>query len=141
LIVDIVDLDEYDISHIRNMAEQEGYNMLNRLVIDYDSGENRFNKEGEKLIGNISDNTIVALCGLNIESTNTDYGRIRRLYVLPEYRNRRIGTELVNHLITFAGNHFKGVVVNIGKLPVSGFYESLGFRQVNNPSYTHLLVF
>jgi GNAT superfamily N-acetyltransferase len=141
LIVDIVDLDKSDISHIRNMAEQEGYNMLNRLVTDYDSGENRFDKEGEKLIGNISDDMVTALCGLNIESTNNQYGRIRRLYVLPKYRNQGIGTELVNHLITFAGKYYKGVTVNIGNLPVSGFYESTGFSPVNNPSYTHLLLF
>ncbi|HEY95557.1 MAG TPA: GNAT family N-acetyltransferase [Dehalococcoidia bacterium] len=141
MIIDITDLDEYDISHIRNMAEQEGYNMLNRLVADYDSGENRFDKEGEKLIGYILECMVVALCGLNIEPSYTEYGRIRRLYVLPEYRNRGIGTELVNHLITFAGKYYKGVVVNIGNLPVSNFYESIGFKSVKNPSYTHLLLF
>ncbi|UCD09322.1 MAG: GNAT family N-acetyltransferase [Dehalococcoidales bacterium] len=141
MITNIVDLDEHDISHIRNMAEQEGYNMLNRLVTDYNSGENQFDKEGEKLIGYIADDIVVALCGLNIESTNNKYGRIRRLYVLPEYRNRGIGTELVSHFITFAGKYYKGIVVNIGNLSVSAFYESKGFHPVNNPSYTHLQLF
>ena len=141
MIVDIADLSKYDISHIKKMAEQEGYHMLNRLVTDFDSGENRFDKEGEKLISNIPDDMVVALCGMNIESTNNDYGRVRRLYVLPAYRHQGIGTEIINHLITFAGKYFKGVVVNIGDLPVGNFYESIGFTLVNNPSFTHLLLF
>ena len=141
MIVDITDLSEYDISHIRNMAEQEGYHMLNRLVTDFGSGENRFDKEGEKLIGFVSGHMIVGLCGLNVEPTSVNHGRIRRLYVLPVYRRQGIGTELINHLIAFAGKYYKGVVVNIGNLPVGNFYESIGFEPVNNPSYTHLLLF
>ncbi len=141
MIVDIIDLGEYDISHIREVAEQEGYNILNHLVIDYESGKNRFDKEGEKLSGFVLDNMIMASCGLNIEPTDTEYGRIRRLYVLPEYRNRGIGTDLVNHLIAYARNHYKGIVVNIGTLPINRFYESKGFSSVNNPSFTHLLLF
>lgn len=141
MIVDIVDLSEYDISHIRNMAEQEGYNMLNRLVTEYNSGENRFDKEGETLIGYIVDGMVVALCGLNIEPTNNKCGRIRRLYVVPPYRSQGTGTELVNHLIEFARKYYKGVVVNIGNLPVDNFYQSTGFTSVKNVSYTHMLLF
>ena len=88
MIINIVDLKKYDIEHIRVAAENEGYNMVNRLITDYESGENRFDREGEKLIAYIQDGTIVALCGLNIEPADTRYGRIRRLYVLPEYRKK-----------------------------------------------------
>jgi GNAT superfamily N-acetyltransferase len=140
LVIDIVDLKEQDIKHIEDMAKKEGYNLINRLVTDYDSGENKFDREGEKLIGFVMDDMIVALCGLNIEPTNIQYGRIRRLYVLPAYRNQGIGTELVNHLIEYARHYYKGVVVNIGNLPVNHFYESIGFNSANNPSFTHLLL-
>jgi len=139
LIIDIIDLDERDITYIRDAAEKEGYNIINHLVTDYDSGENKFDREGEKLIGYIMDDIIVAMCGLNIEPTNIQYGRIRRLYVLPAYRNQGIGTELVNHLITYAKHYFEGVVSNIGDLSIGHFYELIGFNSVDSPSFTHLL--
>jgi GNAT superfamily N-acetyltransferase len=140
LIIDIIDLEEDDTTPIRDEAEKEGCNIINRLITDYDSGKNKFDKEEEKLIGFITDEMIVTLCGLNIEPTNIQYGRIRRLYVLPAYRNQGIGTEPVNHLITYAKHYFEGVVVNIGDLPISYFYESIGFNSIDNPSYTHLLM-
>jgi ribosomal protein S18 acetylase RimI-like enzyme len=142
LIIDIIDLKEHDITPIRDAAGKEGYNIINRLITEYDSGKNKFDGKGEKLIGFIMDEMIVALCGLNIEPTNIRYGRIRRLYVLPAYRNQNqgIGTELVNHLITYAKHYFEGIVVHIGKLPISHFYESIGFNSMINPSYTHFLM-
>ena len=115
--------------------------MINRLVSDYDSGENRFDKKGEKLIGYSVENEIVGVCGLNVEPTDGKYGRIRRLYVLPKYRNRGIGASLVKHLVKYARSNFEGVSVNIGELPVGDFYQSIGFKSVNHPSFTHLLVF
>lgn len=139
MIIDINDLDEYDISTITQAANAERYDIVNRLVTDYDSGENKFDKEGEKLVGFLLDDKVVALCGLNIEPTNGRYGRIRRLYVLPEYRNQGIGTQLVRYLIAYAGHNFKGVVVNIGKLSIDNFYKLMGFRSVINSSFTHIL--
>ena len=138
MVINIVDLKEQDIKHIEDVAKKEGYNLINRLVTEYDSGENKFDREGEQLIGFVMDDMIVALCGLNIEPTNIQYGRIKRLYVLPAYRNQGIGTELVNHLIEYARHYYKGVVVNIGNLSVNYFYESIGFNSVDNPSFTHL---
>ena len=140
MIIDINDLNEYDISLITQAANAERYDIVNRLVTDYDSDDNKFDKEGEKLIGFLLDDKVVALCGLNIEPTNGRYGRIRRLHVLPEYRNQGIGTQLVRYLIAYARHNFKGVVVNIGKLSTDNFYKSMGFRSVTNYSFTHILM-
>jgi len=130
----------YISGQVRGQLSRNGKRyMVNRLIADYDSGENKSDKEGEKLIGFSLDNAIVGLCGLNVEPTNGKYGRIRRLYILPEYRNRGIGTRLVKHLIRYAGRNFEGIVVNIGELPVDNFYRSLGFRSVSNSSFTHFL--
>ena len=140
MFVDIINLSEFDISHMKYEAEKEGYNIVNHLITDYVSGINKFNKDGEKLVGFTRDDTLVALCGL-IEPTNIVYGRIRRFYVLSRYRNQGIGTELVNHLIEYARHYFKGVVVNIGNLSVNYFYNSIGFTAVKSTSYTHILQF
>jgi GNAT superfamily N-acetyltransferase len=115
--------------------------MINRLVSDYHAGENRFDNKGEKLIGYSVENKIVGVCGLNVEPTNGKYGRLRRLYVLPEYRNCGIGTSLVKYLVEYARTNFEGVTVNIGELHVDKFYQSIGFESISHPSFTHLLVF
>lgn len=139
MIMEITDLDKIDISRLAREASGEGYNMINRLVDDYTSGVNRFDGRGEKLIGYIADNTVAAVCGLNIEPTNNKMGRIRRLYVLPNLRRMGLGTKLVQYLISHAKAHFEYVVVNIGELPVAGFYNSMGFQTADHTSYTHIL--
>jgi len=141
MIIEINELEKYDIETTRYESTKEGYNHINRLITEYNTGENRFDKIGEKLIGLALDDKVVAVCGLNIEPTDNRLGRIRRLYVLPEHRHRGIGTELVKYLIKHAEQYFQSVVVNIGDLPVQDFYKSMGFRPViNNDSYTHVLV-
>ena len=138
MVTDITDLETCNVETLRNESLEEGYNIINHLIAEYRSGENRFDRPGEKLIGFVLNNEIVAVCGLNIEPTDDRLGRIRRLYVLKDYRHRNTGTTLVRHLIGHAKKYFKGVVVNIGDLPVDGFYRSAGFSPVNNKSYTHI---
>ncbi|MFC1933165.1 GNAT family N-acetyltransferase [Chloroflexota bacterium] len=139
MIIDIDELGKFNIETIRYESDKEGYNMINRLIADYHSGRNKFNKKGEKLIGFLLDNEIIAVCGLNIESTNDKLGRIRKLYVLKNYQHRGIGTELVKYLVNHAKPYFEGVVVNIGNLPVDNFYKSIGFEPiVDNESYTYI---
>jgi len=141
MIIEIDELENYDIETVRYESDKEGYNHINRLSAEYNSGENRFDKIGEKLVGFVLDDEVVAVCGLNIEPTNNRLGRIRRLYVLPENRRRGIGTELVKYLIKHAEQYFQSVVVNIGDLSVDNFYKPIGFRSImNNDSYTHILV-
>jgi len=141
MIIEIDELENYDIETVRYESDKEGYNHINRLSAEYNSGENRFDKIGEKLVGFVLDDEVVAVCGLNIEPTNNRLGRIRRLYVLPENRRRGIGTELVKYLIKHAEQYFQSVVVNIGDLSVDNFYKPIGFKSImNNDSYTHILV-
>jgi GNAT superfamily N-acetyltransferase len=139
MIVEIRELTNVDISAVTRAADQEGHNIINHLIMDYTSGGNRFDKLGEKLIGFMLDNEIVAICGLNIEPTSDDIGRIRRLYVLPSYGHLGIGRKLVRYLIEHARGYFESVVVNVGNLPIDNFYESVGFRPVRSDSYTHTL--
>ncbi|MFC2071044.1 GNAT family N-acetyltransferase [Chloroflexota bacterium] len=141
MIVDINELHPEDIESLKQESMDEGYNMINRLIADYHSGENRFDKEGEKLAGYASDSEIVAVSGLNIEPSNNKLGRIRRLYVSKNYRHQGIATELVKHLIEYAKQYFEGVAVNIGNLPIDNFYKSLGFSPADNTSYSHIYRF
>ena len=141
MIFEIDELENYDIETVRYESDKEGYNHINRLTAEYNSGENRFDETGEKLVGFVLDDKVVAVCGLNIEPTNNKLGRIRRLYVLPEHRRHGIGTKLVKYLIKHAEQYFQSVVVNIGDLPVDDLYRPIGFMPImNNESYTHILI-
>ena len=141
MIIKIDELGKYDIETARCESDKEGYNHINRLITEYNAGENRFDKIGEKLVGFVLDDKVVAVCGLNIEPTNNRLGRVRRLYVLPEHRRRGIGTKLVKYLIKHAEQYFQSVVVNIGDLPLDNFYKPMGFKPIiDNDSYTHILI-
>ncbi len=142
MIKEIKQLDKIDISEIIKSANSEGHNFINRLVNEFQNGKNCFNKPGEKFTTYIINSKVVAVCGINIEPSNEAFRRIRRLYVLPEFRRKGIGSSLVKTLLKHASKHFSAVIVNIGKLPNEKFYSNLGFRKINGDyNYTHILKF
>ena len=136
----IKDLLNEDIEELRNESKKEGYNLIERLINDFISGKNKFNRLGEVLIVYEVGGKIIGVCGLNVDPANLERGRIRRLYVLPQYRNKGIGRKLVRELINYSTKNFKSVSVNIGDLKISKFYEELGFKKHNKEEgITHLL--
>ncbi|MBI1984883.1 MAG: GNAT family N-acetyltransferase [Candidatus Wildermuthbacteria bacterium] len=130
-----------DVEELHDESKKEGYNLIDKLINGFKSGENKFSKKGECLIVCEIDNKIVGICGLNIDPLNPRRGRIRRLYVLPPYRDKGVGRELVKELIHYSNKHFKSVSVNTGNLNVSEFYEELGFKKYDKENgITHLLI-
>jgi len=91
MIVELKNLHRQKLTQLSVSAKNEGFNHINRLFDEYEMGKNRFNRRGEILIGYEIDKQLVAVCGLNIEPANQEYGRIRRLYVIPNFRKKEIG--------------------------------------------------
>ncbi|MBN1663963.1 MAG: GNAT family N-acetyltransferase [Deltaproteobacteria bacterium] len=89
---------KHNVSQIILKAKKEGCNHVDHLIDEYEKGKNRFENRGELLIGYQAENELIGICGLNIEPDNKKYGRIRRLYVMPEYRNRGIGSKLQKNM-------------------------------------------
>lgn len=54
-------------AELRSQSMAEGFNILRRLEDNWLSGQHRFDKSGEKLIGASVDGLIVGVCGLNID--------------------------------------------------------------------------
>ncbi|MCG8707798.1 GNAT family N-acetyltransferase [Brenneria sp. 4F2] len=110
----------------QSMAEE--FNMLRRLEENWLSGQNRFDKLGEKLIGAFADGSIVGVCGINIDpytpAANT--GRLRHLYVDNGWRKRRVGSGLLSEIIKNSDRWFNFINTNA---PPSAFtfYERAGF--------------
>jgi GNAT superfamily N-acetyltransferase len=129
-----------NITQLLNQSQEEGFRHIVRLVNDYLSGTNRFNKPGEALFIAFDEEVTVGICGLNLDPfTNGHVGRVRRLYVLPEYRNHGIGRRLIEEIIGKANDIYDQLVLKTDSEKASKFYKSLGFKEVNNSNSTHIL--
>lgn len=124
-------------------ARNEGYKFLDRLLAEWDSGENRFDQPGEVLCGCFRDEVLIALGGLNRHSFGSDYGigRIRRVYVRPGWRNQGVGQLLVNDLLKRAQQEFHAVVLRTDNPTAARLYERMGFVRVCSGNATHVLSF
>lgn len=127
---------------LRGESLTQNYNMLRRLAENWQSGENRFNAPGEKLLGAFIRGQLVGVCGLNIDpfSQQPRVGRIRHLYIAENRRRQGIAHRLLVSVITDSGASFDFLNTHAPSTAWS-FYENLGFRPVyDEPRVTHRLL-
>jgi len=123
-------------------ADATGFRGLKRLVGDWRSGLNRFNKTGEALFIAIRDGRVVGVCGLNRDSYLGDptVGRMRHLYVAVDNRRKGIGSRLVRTILGVARNHFARLRLRSDSPDADRFYRFLGFKPVTGePTCSHQL--
>lgn len=123
---------------------QTGLNSLRRLEADWASGKNRFDQPGEAFFLASSLETIVGVCGLNLDPysrASEAVGRVRRLYVLQSKRCQGVGRALVESVIDQAKlARMQEVRVRVGNPDSAGFFLRLGFTPAEQAeSYTHSL--
>ncbi len=122
-------------------ASAEGFDFLERMQAEWESGKNRFSAPGEYVIGISQGDTLVAIGGLNkdpyaIEATT---GRLRHIYVSAAHRRSGIGRALVDTLLSQAGSYFHRVRLRTNSAEAAAFYERYGFSPVREPDATHSL--
>jgi GNAT superfamily N-acetyltransferase len=125
-------------------ADVEGHTFVRRLVEEYVSSANRFDQPGELLLGAWLDTQLVGIGGLNRDPYRADSrsGRLRHLYVLPDYRRHGVGRRLVTELVAAARTSFDEVTLRTFNPAAAAFYLTLGFTAVDDmPHVTHLLSF
>lgn len=67
-IKQIKDLLNIDMKSLVKDSKEEGFHFIERLINDYKSGTNKFNKPGEALYGVFNDKgVVVSIGGLNID--------------------------------------------------------------------------
>lgn len=122
-------------------AKSEGFKFVTKLRINWVSGENKFDKPGEILLGAFLGTSLIGVCGRNIDPYTADpkVGRIRHLYVLPEFRKLGTGKELVKQVINGADRTFFRLRLRTDNLGASKFYEKVGFQLSNEEFETHTL--
>jgi ribosomal protein S18 acetylase RimI-like enzyme len=123
------DLNLNDIYPLVLESEREGFRFLRRFYDDYTSGTNRFDREGEALFVAQVSSQLVGICGLNQDPYLRDskVGRIRRLYVHPNFRKQGVGKLLVANVIEEAKRTYKTLTLRTDNPIADRFYKSIGF--------------
>ena len=132
---------EVNLAPLNREATREGFRFLDRLLDDWTSGQNRFEKSGEELLGVYATEQLIAVGGLNHEPYEPAprTARLRHLYVHPAYRRTGVGKTVVRHLLNRAGGAFDEVRLRTDNPAAAAFYEALGFKRVSLSTATHLL--
>jgi GNAT superfamily N-acetyltransferase len=123
-------------------AVDQGFNLVGRLIRDWQDGSNRFDKPGECLLAVTEDGTLLGVGGLNVDPYVPDglTGRLRRLYVANAFRRRGIGEALVAALLQKAAQRFRQVRLSSDTESAAAFYVRLGFSAVEDETATHVKV-
>lgn len=141
LIVERV-LDLPDIDRLVEESVRETYALVLRLVTDWQTGVNRFDRPGELLLVARQAEGIAGVCGLNIDPYADDpqVGRVRHLYVSADRRRKGIGRALVGRVVSEARKSFKTLTLRTNSPDAAAFYEALGFRRTDTHTQsTHSL--
>jgi GNAT superfamily N-acetyltransferase len=120
-------------------ASEEGFHFLGRLVAEWRTGSNRFDKPGECLLAVTENGILVGIGGLNADPYRPDgaTARLRRLYVAKAFRRRGVGEALVLALLQKASPWFRSVRLSTDTESASAFYCRLGFIAVDDETATH----
>lgn len=86
----------------------EGHGMLRRLEENWRLETNTFSRSGEILVGVLSGNALVGICGRNIDPYAGDErtGRVRHLYVQGHHRRHGTGRLLIEAISSDAARYF-----------------------------------
>lgn len=136
-IAQILNIDEVSIDHLVKESSFQGFRFVERLIRDYRSGLNCFDKPGEVLLKASLKDVVIGIGGLNQDPYFNDpkVGRLRHLYVGAAWRRCGVGRLLVNQLTDEAGQHFHLLTLRTDTLTADKFYQKLGFKIY--PSWEH----
>lgn len=112
---------------------------MTRLLAEWQSGANRFDKPGECLLGAFEHGRMIGIGGLTVDPypLASDVGRLRRLYVANSARRRGVGAALIDALLRHASGRFRLVRLSTDTQAGADFYLRCGFLQVDDNSATH----
>ena len=129
-----------DIESLARHARREGCRCVDRLIDDWRSGANRFDRTGERLLAAFLRDAVVSVGGLNVDPYvgNSRCGRLRHLYVDPAHRGRDIGHRLVAALIKDPQHAFDRIRLRATE-ESNGFYDAVGFAPSSDTDATHVL--
>jgi len=128
-----------EIKGLASEARREGHLHIIRLIDEWSAGDNRFERDGERLLGAYVNEALAGVGGMTVEAAISGALRMRRFYVRPAMRGRGIGRMLALALLDHARSFCTVVTVHAGNEGAAKFWESLGFQPDGRDGYTHIL--
>ncbi|MBY5837485.1 GNAT family N-acetyltransferase [Rhizobium leguminosarum] len=128
-----------EIADLESEARREGHRHVSRLIDEWSIGDNRFQRDGERLLGAYADGELAGIGGMTAETAMSGALRMRRFYIRPAMRGRGIGRMLALALLEHARSCCGIVTVHAGNDGAVRFWESLGFQPHGRDGHTHLL--
>ena len=127
---------------LRRQADLEGFRFMSRLLTEWQSGSNRFERVGESLLGAFEADELAGICGLSRHPylDHDDVGRLRHLYVRPASRRDGVASALVGRLLASATRVFRVVRLRTDTPEGLALYEKLGFVRVADATASHVKV-
>lgn len=115
----------------------EGYDFIQKLWNEYQSGINTFSDAGAVLLGVYEGDQLVGIGGVHPDPYlgEPTIGRIRHVYVLPSQRRGGVGAELVRALIEQSSDTFKTFTLRTMTAHGRAFYVAIGFTE--SPRFDH----
>jgi len=131
-----------DLSIIRDLsrvAEAEGFRFVTRFADECANGSVQLDAPGEYFYGVFENDDLVALGGVTPDPYVGDasVGRVRHVFVRPEFRARGVGRMLVDRLEARAQNRYTRLRLRTDRAAAAAFYERLGYRAISNDTATH----
>lgn len=129
------------IESLLEASKQEGFELVQRTIDDWESGVNRFSQTGEGLWGLVSSTELIGIGGLNIDPyiDDTGVGRVRHLYISQPHRRKGCAAFLMDTIIAQARSHFHLLRLFTANPAAAGFYERLGFEHLPGYKVSHVL--
>jgi GNAT superfamily N-acetyltransferase len=126
------------IQRLLEEAARDGVRNMSLLIAEWESGVERFDAPGEALFGAFDSDILVGVGGVTVEQ-DADAMRMRRLYVLHDWRKRGIGRALAQAMIAKGLESADFLTCNARATPTAAkFWEAVGFTPTNAPGWTHV---
>ena len=122
-------------------AASEGVRNMALLAEGWAGGDQRFDRNGEALLGALVAGELAGIGGLSVEPAASEPARrVRRFYVRPASRRQGVGSALASALIQEALDQVDLLTCNAAASPAAApFWETQGFSPDASGPWTHML--
>lgn len=126
---------------LRAEATAEGHRNMNRLAADFESGAQRFDRDGEALLAALVGGELAGIGGLTLEPTESSEPtlRMRRLYVGTAHRRAGVARTIVMALVQEGFGYAGLLTVHAGNPGADAFWIAQGFTPVEGRAWSHEL--
>jgi GNAT superfamily N-acetyltransferase len=142
-LIELTDANFFLVRGLLYESKREGHELVQKTIDDWNNNANKFDGNGEKLWGLLSDTELVGIGGLNRDpyTTEPNIGRVRHLYIRESYRRKGLATLMMKAIVDRAQQHFAMLRLFTGSPVAAEFYETLGFQKIQGYKVTHALIF